>query len=69
MDLKKLKNWVNNLPETELDNYKVVFRKIKELDCENWGTYDISISACGVDDENKEVYFCNEESAQILDKG
>lgn len=66
MDLKQLKKWVNDLPENELDNYNLVFRTIKELDNENWGAYDIPIAACGVDEGNKEVYFCNEKSAQIL---
>ncbi len=69
MDLKQLKKWINSLPETELDDYNLVFRTIKELDTENWTAYDIHIAASGVDEGNKEVYFCNETSAQILDKG
>lgn len=70
MNLKQLKKWINNIPESELnnDNYNLVFRKITELDDENWGAYDIPIAASGVDIENKEIYFCDETSAQILDK-
>ena len=69
MDLTQLKKWVNELPEEELGNYNVVFRTIKEIDSGNWGAYDIHITASGVDEGNKEVYFCNEASAKILDKG
>lgn len=38
MNLKQLKKWINNIPESELDNddYILVFRKITELDHENW---------------------------------
>jgi|AntRauTorcE11898_2_1112593.scaffolds.fasta_scaffold14941_2 hypothetical protein len=69
MDLMQLKVWVNSLPEEELKNYNVVYRTIKEVDDENWGAYDIPITASGVDEGNKEVYLCNEKSAKILDKG
>jgi hypothetical protein len=68
MDLKGLKNWLNKLPESEFDNYNVVYRTIKEVDSENWGAYDIPVASCGIDEGNKEVYFCNEYSAQIIDK-
>ena len=46
-----------------------MFRTIKELDNDNWGALDISITACGIDEGNNEMYLCNEESAKILDKG
>ena len=69
MNLTQLKKWINELPEEELGNYKVVFRSIKELDSENWGAYDIPIAASGIDDGNKELYLCNEKSWQIIDKG
>ena len=46
-----------------------MYRTIKEVDDENWGAYDIPITASGVDEGNKEVYLCNEKSAKILDKG
>lgn len=68
MDVKELKDWINKIPKT-LDNNKVVFRTIKELDNDNWGALDISITACGIDEGNNEMYLCNEGSAKILDKG
>lgn len=69
MDLIQLKKWINELPEEELGNYRVVFRTIKELDNDNWGAYDIPITASGIDEGNKELYLCGEKSAQILDEG
>ena len=69
MDLTQLKKWINELPEDELGKYSVVFRRIEILDDENWGAYDIPITASGIDDGNKELYVCGEESAKILDKG
>ena len=68
MDLKQLKQWVNSLPEEEMEKYSVVYRRVVEEDSDNWGAYDIPLTASGVDDGNKEVYFCGEESAKILDK-
>lgn len=67
MKLKELKNWLNNIPEEEFDNYTLVFRRIEEIDEEHWGAHDVHIATCGVDVGNKEVYLCDEYSAQIIE--
>jgi hypothetical protein len=68
MKLADLKEWVNSLPEDTL-NHEVVFRKftIIENDSENLFAKDVSISACGIDDSTEEAYFCDSESASILE--
>lgn len=68
MNLTDLKKWINNLPESELGNYEAVFRTIKELDNEYWFAYDIPIVAVGIDENNKELYLCDEESHKIISK-
>lgn len=68
MRLEHLKEWVNSLPEEVLD-HEVVFRKfvIIENDSENLFAKDIIVAACGIDDDTKEAYFCDKESASILE--
>ena len=59
---------MENLP-TDYDENGIVFRTIKEnkVDNENWYALDISIAACGIDDGNGEMYFCDEKSAKIIE--
>jgi hypothetical protein len=38
------------------------------LNDEYWSALDIPIAASGVDIGNKEIYLCNEESYQIMNK-
>ena len=67
MTIKELRTWINNLPEEKDDN-TLVFRKITPVDKLNWGAYDISIVACGIDEGNNEAYFCDEKSAQLIER-
>jgi hypothetical protein len=68
MKLEHLKEWINSLPEEVLD-HEVVFRKfvIIENDSENLFAKDINVAACGIDDDTKEAYFCDKESASIVE--
>lgn len=68
MNLRQLKEWINELLEDELGEYSVVFRRIKILNKKYWSAYDIPITASGIDDGNKELYLCDEESAKIMEK-
>ncbi len=69
MNLIQLKKWINDLPEDELGEYNIVFRTINELDNEHWSAYDIPIYSSGIDDGNKELYLCDINSYQIIEKG
>lgn len=68
MNLLELKKWINELPEEELGQYNIVYRKAEELYDNYWYAMDIPIAASGVDVGDKEVYFCDEESYQIIKK-
>ncbi len=65
MKIKDLREWLDLLPH-ELDEYNLVFRKIIPSDVENVLAHDKPIVACGIDKENNEAYFCNEESAKVI---
>ena len=60
---------MNSIPE-EFDDTSVVFRKVEDKvgDDDHWAAMDLPIAACGVDAGNGETYFCDEVSAQIMDK-
>lgn len=68
MKIKDLRQWLENLP-TDYDENEIVYRTIKEnkLDDENWYGLDIPIAACGIDDGNSEMYFCDNESTKIIE--
>lgn len=70
MKLYDLKGWINSLPD-EVLNHDVVFRNfmVIENDKENLFAKDVHIAACGIDDATQEAYFCDKESAMILDEG
>ena len=36
-------------------------------DKENWYALDISIAACGIDEGNNEMYFCDEKSTKVIE--
>jgi hypothetical protein len=68
MRIKHLREWLECLP-TDYDETEIVFRTIKENkeDTENWYALDIPIAACGIDDGNNEMYFCDEKSTKIIE--
>jgi len=68
MKIKHLREWLDNLP-IDYNETEIVFRTIKENkeDTENWYALDIPIAACGIDDGNNEMYFCDENSAKIIE--
>jgi len=68
MKLDQLKEWVNSLPE-EVLNCEVVYRNfvVIENDSENLFAKDINIAACGIDEETQEAYFCDQDSAVLLE--
>lgn len=68
MKLDQLKEWINSLPE-EVLNCEVVYRNFVmiENDSENLFAKDINIAACGIDEETHEAYFCDQDSAVLLE--
>lgn len=68
MKIKYLKNWIDNLPN-EFGDYNLVFRKIEEIDSENFGALDINIVSCGIDIGNGEAYFVDDKSDKIIERG
>ena len=68
MKIKHLREWLDNLPK-DYNETERVFRTIKENkeDTENWYALDIPIAACGIDDGNNEMYFCDENSTKIIE--
>lgn len=84
MELKKLKEFINGLPE-EFDEFDVVFREMSKIDIndENGdfvsfgcalddGSYyaakDMPIYGAGTDEENKEIYVCDSNSTKLIDE-
>ena len=67
MQVKNLKEWVATLP-VEYDECFLVFREImpNEDDIDSVMAKDINISACGIDVENGEAYFCDQKSYLTL---
>ena len=66
MNKKQFVQWLNGLPEGEFDNYNIVFRTILKADNESLRVLDQSIVSCGIDIGTKEIYFCDEKSANII---
>lgn len=68
MKLDQLKEWINSLPD-EVLNCDVVYRNFAmiENDSENLFAKDINIAACGIDEETQEAYFCDHDSASLLE--
>ena len=68
MKVKDLREWINNLP-SEFDENDVVYRRIMgEVDNESWGCLDVPISGVGIDDGDNEMYLCDEETSEIIEK-
>ena len=64
MKIKHLRKWLSILP-TDYDEFDLVYRTIVEVDQTNEDSFvvkDELISSCGIDDDNSESYFTNEES-------
>ena len=59
MNIKDLKEWLSELP---LDEHQLVYREISTLNDDYWAAKDIPLTTSGIDEENKECYFCNEKS-------
>lgn len=69
MKIKHLKKWLEGI-SAEFDDHELVFR---EVVCENDNdgymiAKDNPVHACGVDEDNDEVYFCDIETHHIIEK-
>lgn len=69
MKVKDLREWINALP-AEFDENDVVYRKlIGELtDGDTWGCLDVPISGVGIDSDDNEMYLCDEETSDKIEK-
>ena len=66
MILSEVKKWINSLPE-EMGDHEISFRKFYPLDEENYKVQDEKLVSAGVDIEDNIIYFCNQESADLLE--
>ena len=71
MKISGLKEWINSLPE-HLQDFNIVIREvltIKGDNDEDLTVYkDIPMTFSGIDEDNKEAFFTDEESAQLIIK-
>ena len=61
MTLNEIKVWIDSLPE-EFREYPLVWRNVAGTTNERIFVKDVGIASAGVDEENKETYFCDEET-------
>jgi hypothetical protein len=68
MKIKHLRKWLDNLPK-DYNEAEIVFRTIKEgkNDKDNLYVLDIPIAACGIDESNNEMYFCDTQSSKAIE--
>jgi len=67
MTIRELRDWLNNIPP-ELEEYDIVFRTFKELSGEYWAAFDRPITYGSLDDDNYELYFCDEENSKTAEE-
>ena len=67
MKVKHLREWLGMLPD-KYDESELVFRTITNGEGDYILAQDIPLSACGIDDETKEAYFCDYESHKIINE-
>lgn len=63
MNIKDLKAWLTTLP-LEVDENELVFRTFIAEDDDCYIVRDAPITACGIDDGNKEAYFSSIDDDQ-----
>lgn len=67
MKVKDLREWINELPQ-EFDENDIVFKRIiKQFNDGTLGCLDIPLSSVGIDEEDNEMYLCDEDSSEIID--
>ncbi len=67
MKVKDLREWINELPQ-EFDENDVIFRRIiKQLNDGTLECLDIPLSGVGIDEEDNEMYLCDEYSSEVID--
>ena len=68
MKTKELREWLNNLP-AKFDDFEVVYREIKKNEQEEgFLLRDTLLVTAGVDEDHKELGFCNQESSELINQ-
>ena len=67
MKIKHLREWLGMLPDNFNDS-ELVFRTITKGEGEYLLAQDIPLSACGIDEDTKEAYFCDIDSHKIINE-
>ncbi len=67
LNLKNLKTWINSLPETELDEYNVVYRNYVDINNITYSDNKNIITIC-IDKETKHVVLLNDINSDILNE-
>ena len=66
MTLNEIKGWIETLPEEFLD-YPLVWRNVAGSTNDRIFVKDVGIASAGIDEDNKETYFCDEDTHQAIE--